>query len=31
MPNHSKEDRFSLAFNLLPQGEFGKGDSRVVF
>jgi uncharacterized protein (TIGR02466 family) len=31
MPNHSREERFSLAFNLLPQGEFGETDSRVVF
>ena len=31
MPNQSTEDRFSLAFNLLPKGEFGKGDSRIIF
>ena len=31
MPNQSTEDRFSLAFNLLPKGEFGKGDSRLIF
>tara|TARA_R100001244_G_C5161587_1_gene131060 strand:- start:70 stop:681 length:612 start_codon:yes stop_codon:yes gene_type:complete len=31
MPNQSTEDRFSLAFNLLPQGGFGKGDSRIIF
>ena len=31
MPNKSTEDRFSLAFNLLPKGEFGKSDSRIIF
>jgi len=31
MPNQSTEDRFSLAFNLLPKGEFGKSDSRIIF
>ena len=31
MPNKSTEDRFSLAFNLLPKGEFGKSDSRTIF
>ena len=31
MPNYSAEDRFSLAFNILPEGEFGKGDSRTIF
>jgi len=31
LPNQSTEDRFSLAFNLLPKGEFGKGDSRIIF
>ena len=31
MPNYSTEDRFSLAFNILPEGEFGTGDSRIIF
>lgn len=31
MPNQSTEDRFSLAFNLLPKGEFGKSDSGIIF
>jgi len=31
MPNQSTEVRFSLAFNLLPKGEFGKSDSRIIF
>jgi len=31
MPNLSKKDRFSLAFNLLPKGEFGVGDSKTIF
>ena len=31
MPNQSTEDRFSLAFNLLPKGEFGTLDSRIIF
>ena len=31
MPNQSKKDRFSLAFNLLPKGEFGTTDSKTIF
>jgi len=31
MPNRSKKDRFSLSFNLLPKGEFGSNDSKVIF
>ena len=31
MPNQSTEDRFSLAFNLLPKGEFGMDDSKTTF
>jgi uncharacterized protein (TIGR02466 family) len=31
MPNLSKKNRFSLAFNLLPKGEFGSGDSKTIF
>jgi hypothetical protein len=31
MPNLSKKDRFSLAFNLLPKGEFGEDDSKTIF
>ena len=31
MPNQSTKDRFSLAFNLLPKGEFGEMDSKVIF
>jgi uncharacterized protein (TIGR02466 family) len=31
MPNRSTEERFSLAFNLLPKGEFGTADSRIIF
>ena len=31
MPNKSNKDRFSLAFNILPQGQFGGGDSKVIF
>jgi len=31
LPNKSKKDRFSLSFNLLPKGEFGVGDSRIIF
>ena len=32
MPNQSKEDRFSLSFNLVPKGKFGKaGFKRTYF
>ena len=31
MPNQSKKDRFSLSFNLLPKGEFGEEDSKIIF
>ena len=31
MPNQSTKDRFSLAFNILPRGEFGVGDSKTIF
>tara|TARA_R110000868_G_scaffold300134_1_gene560558 strand:+ start:473 stop:1063 length:591 start_codon:yes stop_codon:yes gene_type:complete len=31
MPNKSNKDRFSLAFNILPKGQFGEGDSKVIF
>jgi len=31
MPNQSKKDRFSLSFNLLPKGEFGDEDSKLIF
>jgi len=31
MPNQSKKDRFSLAFNLLPKGEFGDSDTKTIF
>jgi len=31
MPNESTEERFSLAFNLVPKGKFGKMDSKIVF
>ena len=31
MPNHSKKDRFSLSFNLLPKGGFGEGDAKIIF
>jgi len=31
MPNQSKKDRFSLSFNLLPKGEFGVFDSKIIF
>jgi uncharacterized protein (TIGR02466 family) len=29
--NTSEEDRYSLAFNVLPNGNFGAGDSKVNF
>jgi len=31
MPNQSTKDRFSLAFNILPRGKFGTGDSKTRF
>jgi len=31
MPNTSNKDRFSLAFNILPKGQFGQKDSKVIF
>jgi len=31
MPNQSKKDRFSLSLNLLPKGEFGEEDSKIIF
>ena len=31
MPNQSTKDRFSLAFNILPKGQFGEIDSKVIF
>ena len=31
MPNTSNKDRFSLAFNILPKGQFGEIDSNVIF
>jgi|TARA_R100001530_G_scaffold112812_1_gene79774 uncharacterized protein (TIGR02466 family) len=31
MPNKSTKDRFSLAFNILPKGQFGEIDSKVIF
>ena len=31
MPNQAAEDRFSLAFNILPKGEFGANDSGATF
>ena len=31
MPNQSNKDRFSLSFNVLPKGGFGKGDSKIIF
>ena len=30
MPNQSTEDRLSLSFNILPEGEFGTGDSKII-
>jgi hypothetical protein len=27
--NNSQKDRYSLAFNLLPEGTFGEGDSKI--
>jgi len=31
MPNESTKDRLSLAFNILPKGQFGEIDSKVIF
>ena len=31
MPNTSSKDRFSLSFNILPKGQFGQVDSKVIF
>ena len=31
MPNLSSEDRYSLAFNIIPKGNFGLGDSTIKF
>jgi len=31
MPNQSTKDRLSLAFNILPKGQFGESDSTVIF
>jgi uncharacterized protein (TIGR02466 family) len=31
MPNESTQDRLSLAFNILPKGQFGEIDSKVIF
>ena len=31
MPNQSTKDRLSLAFNILPKGQFGEDDSTVIF
>ena len=31
LPNTSPKDRFSLAFNLLPKGQFGEIDSKTIF
>ena len=31
MPNESTEERFSLAFNLIPKGKFGTMDSTIIF
>tara|TARA_R100001594_G_scaffold129454_1_gene168075 strand:- start:141 stop:740 length:600 start_codon:yes stop_codon:yes gene_type:complete len=31
MLNNSNECRYSLAFNILPKGKFGAGDSTVIF
>ena len=31
MPNQSKKDRFSLSFNVLPKGEVGVSDSKIIF
>tara|TARA_R110002020_G_scaffold93135_3_gene224827 strand:- start:82 stop:678 length:597 start_codon:yes stop_codon:yes gene_type:complete len=31
LPNKSRKNRFSLALNILPKGQFGQTDSQVVF
>ena len=31
MANQATKDRFSLAFNILPKGEFGTIDSKTIF
>ena len=31
MPNQANSDRFSLAFNILPKGETGLGDTKTTF
>jgi hypothetical protein len=31
MPNQANTDRFSLAFNILPKGETGLGDTKTIF
>tara|TARA_Y100001938_G_scaffold150634_1_gene242549 strand:+ start:3109 stop:3696 length:588 start_codon:yes stop_codon:yes gene_type:complete len=31
LPNLSKQNRYSLAFNILPKGDFGWSDSRIKF
>ena len=30
LKNHSKDDRMSLAFNIIPKGKFGLNDSELV-
>tara|TARA_Y100000114_G_C11696418_1_gene296238 strand:- start:139 stop:729 length:591 start_codon:yes stop_codon:yes gene_type:complete len=29
--NNSDENRYSLAFNLIPKGKFGAGDSEIIY
>jgi hypothetical protein len=29
--NNSDENRYSLAFNLIPKGKFGAGDSKIIY
>ena len=29
--NNSDENRYSLAFNLIPKGKFGEGDSEIIY
>ena len=31
LPNLSKQNRYSLAFNVMPKGDFGWGDSKIKF
>ena len=31
LTNKSLKNRFSLAFNILPKGEFGASDSKIIF